>query len=160
MVERGLEPNAHPSAEPDLEDDVMLELDPEVLAFMIAAEANTFYKSRGATVGWKKPTRGMGGADLPVRDLPRVAPVGWEPLAGRELAWQGRSGVPTVVRKGTRQATAAVPRGSRQSRSALIATSFATSPGIARGHGHVQHTPWSVTCLRGSMDRCQSASTR
>ena len=34
----------------------MIELDPEVLACMIAVEANTAYKLRGS--GWKEPKRG------------------------------------------------------------------------------------------------------
>ena len=55
MLKRGLEPNAHPSDEPELEDDAILELDPEVLASMIAAEVKAFYKSRGNS-GSKKPT--------------------------------------------------------------------------------------------------------
>ena len=54
-VRRGLQPNAHPSDEPELEDDAVLKLDPEVLAFMITAEVNAFYKSRGRGMVGRRP---------------------------------------------------------------------------------------------------------
>ena len=42
VVERGREPEAHPSDDPEFEDDLILELDPKTLACITAAEVNAF----------------------------------------------------------------------------------------------------------------------
>ena len=89
MVERGLESDTHPSDEPELEDDAVLELVPEVLAFMTAAKVNAFYNSRGNS-GWTKPTRGMGGATCRSETFPE-----WHQWVGsrwRAGSWPGKEG--------------------------------------------------------------------
>ena len=91
VVECGLGPNAHPSDEPELEDDAILELDREVLAFMIAAEVNTFYKSRGASVRWKKLTRGMRGRPTCRSETSREWRL-WGGSRWRAGSWPGQEG--------------------------------------------------------------------
>ena len=92
VVERGLEPNAHPSEEPELEDDAILELDPEVLAFMIAAGVNAFLQIPRGNRWLEEAYERHGGGPTCRSETFRE----WHPWGGsrwRAGSWLGKEGL-------------------------------------------------------------------